>query len=188
MVPCPAVIFLVLYSQMLHRDTSVLANNTAGLQFCYHFNISTQWRIPEHLSHFPGVQSSFKRKNHSQPCVWLKGSHIAALFISFDSHFICFYVKVDTHVFHSLGHHKYDICHKHYSLLVMTAARSSWQRTCRNTSKHALKKSCCSVIWRYNKNELRMDTFYQAMYFNNFLFFHRYHVWFTFQAATSWQQ
>jgi hypothetical protein len=30
--------------------------------------------------------------------------------------------------------------------------------------------------------------FYQAMYFNNFLFFHRYHVWFTFQAANSWQQ
>jgi hypothetical protein len=49
----------------------------------------------------------------------------------------CFYVKVDTCMFHSLGHHKYDMCHKHYSLLVMTAVRSSWQRTCRNTYQHA---------------------------------------------------
>jgi hypothetical protein len=36
----------------------------------------------------------------------LTGSHKAALIISFDSHFICFYMKVDTHMFHSLGHHK----------------------------------------------------------------------------------
>lgn len=62
------------------------------------------------------------------------------------------------------------------------------ETTCRNTYQHAQKKSCCSVISRYNRNELSMDTFYQATYFNNFLFFHRYHVWFTFQAATSWQQ
>jgi hypothetical protein len=49
------------------------------------------------------------------------GSQRAALIISFDSHFICFYVEVDKHMFHSLGHHKYDMHHKHYSLLVMTA-------------------------------------------------------------------
>jgi len=129
--PCPAefathktAIFLVLYSKLLHRDTSVLANNTAGLQFCYHFNISAQWTA-EHLSHFTGVQSSFKWKNHSQSCVWLMGSQKAAVIISFDSHFNCFYVKVDTRMFHSLGHHKYDMCHKHCSLLVMTAVRSS---------------------------------------------------------------
>lgn len=135
------------------------------------------------LSHFTGVQSSFKWKNHSKPYVWLMGSQKAALIIRFDSHFICFYVKVNTHMFHSLGHHKYDMHHKHYSLLVMTAVR-----TCRNTYQHAPKKSCCSVISRYNRNELSMDTSYQAMYFNNFFFFHRYHVLFTFQAATSWQQ
>jgi hypothetical protein len=116
-LPHTTAIFLVLYSKLLHRDTSVLANDTAGLQFCYLFNISAQWRTPEHLSHFTGVQSSFKWKNHSQPCVQLMGSQKAALIISFDSHFICFYVEVDTHMFHCLGHHKYDMRHKHYSLL-----------------------------------------------------------------------
>lgn len=50
----------------------------------------------------------------------------------------------------SLEHHKYDMCHKHYSLLVMTAVRSCWLRICRNTSQHDPKKSCCSG---YNRNK-----------------------------------
>lgn len=37
--------------------------------------------------------------------------------------------------------------------------RSSWQRTCQNTYQHAQRKSCCSVISRYNRNELHMDIF-----------------------------
>ena len=85
MVPCPAeftthttAIFLVLHSKLLHRETSVLANNKAGLQFCYHFNISAQYMTPKHLSHSAGVQSSFKWSNHSQLCVWLMGSQKAA--------------------------------------------------------------------------------------------------------------
>jgi len=63
--------------------------------------------------------------------------------------------------------------YKHYSLLVMTAVRFSWQRTCQNTYQHAQKSPV--AVWYQSTTEMN------SVWTLFIMFFHRYHVWFTFR-------